>query len=239
MKKVWALLAVGTLATVIVGCMIRASDAEIQQINNLAELLAKSAELSQQFERKEITAEQLKQLTLELEDKYTQLTENDLPPNKEINQLEKNINEKLAGIKQTISTTDLILPGRALALWLSEPVGLTIKKEECKKTTLANEGYDSITLVYEWPYETSAQQAKIIAEKAKIPISKEFAMAQEAMSGLSSEELSAITSGDSLKGVVYSNAGLLATDMEYLTIISVDENGKLTIEAINYAQMKK
>jgi hypothetical protein len=64
-------------------------------------------------------------------------------------------------------------------------------------------------------------------------------MAQEAMSGLSSEELSAITSGDSLKGVVYSNAGLLATDMEYLTIISVDENGKLTIEAINYAQMKK
>jgi Tfp pilus assembly protein PilO len=116
MKKVWALLAVGTLATVIVGCMIRASDAEIQQINNLAELLAKSAELSQQFERKEITAEQLKQLTLELEDKYTQLTENDLPPNKEINQLEKNINEKLAGIKQTISTTDLILPGRALAL---------------------------------------------------------------------------------------------------------------------------
>jgi hypothetical protein len=64
-------------------------------------------------------------------------------------------------------------------------------------------------------------------------------MAQDALSGLSTEEITKITSGNMLKWIIYTNFGLLATDIDYLITISVDENGKLTIEVTNYEQMKK
>lgn len=56
-----------------------------------------------------------------------------------------------------------------------------------------------MTLVYDGSYETAMQQAKIIAEKAKVPVSAEFKMAQDTLSGLSTEEVAQITSGSMLK----------------------------------------
>jgi hypothetical protein len=53
--------------------------------------------------------------------------------------------------------------------------------------------------VYSGAYETAMQQAKLIAEKAKVSVSPEFKMAQDALSGLSTEEITKITSGNMLK----------------------------------------
>gem|GEM_PF-5873058 len=76
---------------------------------------------------------------------------------------------------------------------------MTIQKKACKQTFVGTEGYDSVTLVYDGSYETAMQQAKIIAEKAKVPVSAEFKMAQDTLSGLSTEEVAQITSGSMLK----------------------------------------
>lgn len=131
------------------------------------------------------------------------------------------------------------LPDRAIALGLSEPEWLSFDKEESRQTYVNQDAFDSVTLIYTGEYEKSLQQAKIIADKAKIPISKEFEMAQNALDGLSEQEIAQITSGNMLRWIVYANSSLLATNMEYLVTISVDENGTLTIEAVNYSQMKK
>lgn len=52
---------------------------------------------------------------------------------------------------------------------------------------------------YQGDYETAIQQAKIIAEKADIPLSKEFELAQKSMDKISQDELNQITEGGNLK----------------------------------------
>jgi len=131
------------------------------------------------------------------------------------------------------------LPDRASKLWLIVPQWLVIETPECTQTSLSGEWFDSVSLAYKGDYETAMAQAKIIADKANIQVSPEFAMAQESLSGLTNEEISQITSGSMLQWIVYSNAGLLTTNIEYLITISVDENGKLILEATNFEQMKK
>lgn len=73
------------------------------------------------------------------------------------------------------------------------------QKAECKQTTVDVEGFDSVSLTYQGTYELAMQQAELIAQKAKVPVSKEFQMAQGALSGLSSDEIAQITSGSMLK----------------------------------------
>jgi uncharacterized protein (DUF342 family) len=115
MKKIWILLTIGVLTTAIVGCTARQQDNQIDQITSLAEILAKTAELPQQYQRKEITLDQLNAMTLELQDKYTELTKNPMPPNKEIDRIQNNLDEQFELIKTTIDNAKEVcdLPDRA------------------------------------------------------------------------------------------------------------------------------
>jgi len=217
-------------------------DIQISKIDNLAGILAKTAELPQQYQRGEINLDQLNTMALELQDKYDELTQNTIEnANEEWGKMQGNLDEQFESIQKTIDAAKekCDLPDRAEKLWLSKPQWLALDKEACEQTFVDTEWFDSVTLVYSGTYEAAMQQAKIIAEKAKVPVSTEFKMAQDALSGLSAEEIWAITSGSMLKWIIYTNFGLLATDIDYLITISVDENGKLIIEATNYEQMKK
>ena len=241
-KKLWVLLAIGTLTTVIVWCSAPKQDDEISKISNLAEILTQTSLLPQQYKSHEITLEEFNAKTLELQERYEALTQNDIENmSDEVKTIQENVTQQFELNKKTIDTEkeSCDIPAWAVALWISKPEWLKVEEDWCRLTSLDVEGFDSITLVYEGEYEAALQQAKIIAEKAKVPVSAEFKMAQESLSGLTTEEIGQITSGSMLKWVVYTNVGLLATDMKYLITISVDENGKLVIEATNYEQMKK
>lgn len=133
-------------------------------------------------------------------------------------QKEKEDAEKLAQLSKKV------LPERAQKLWLSVPANMTLDSTKTKQTTLAQNWYDSIVLLYKWTYELSMQEASKIAKKANLPISAEFAALQKKL-------------GSVIKWVVYTNHWLLDTNIEYLISITVDEDWSMTIEITNYKQM--
>lgn len=117
-----------------------------------------------------------------------------------------------------------ILPERAQKLWLSIPSNMNLDSSKTKETKVSKEGYDSIVLVYKWTYENAMQEAAKIAKGANLPISSEFESLQKKL-------------GSVIKWIVYTNHGLLDTNIEYLVSITVDEDGSLTMESTNYKQM--
>jgi|GEM_PF-6297666 len=103
MKKIRTLLAIGALTTVVVGCTPRQQDVQIDKISSLAGILSETVEISQQFQRGEITLEQFNALSLELEDKYERLTQNTVEnANEELETMENDLNKQFATIHKTI-----------------------------------------------------------------------------------------------------------------------------------------
>lgn len=133
-------------------------------------------------------------------------------------QKEKEEAEKLAQLSKKI------LPERAQNLWISVPASMILDSAKTKQTTLTQNWYDSIVLVYKWTYELAMQEAAKIAKNANLPISAEFAALQTKL-------------GSVIKWIVYTNHGLLDTNIEYLISITVDEDWSMTIEITNYKQM--
>lgn len=129
-----------------------------------------------------------------------------------------------------ISQNSQVMPVTGLPLWasqlgLSEPVGMTLDANFSQSTSESNlnEGYNSIVLVYRGSYDRAMQQAQIISSRASIPMSKDFADAQQ----LAREYDIAV-----LKGMAYMNFEIGATQLPpYSIAITVDEDGTLTISA--------
>ena len=117
---------------------------------------------------------------------------------------------------------------------------MELEDEESSVSSVDIEGFDSMVLVYEGKYETAMAEAKKIAEKANIPVSSEFAAAQEMISNMTEDERMGLDmfEEDMTKGIIYTNHSLLETNFDKLITISVDEFGELIIEAVNYAQIK-
>lgn len=149
---------------------------------------------------------------------------------KDFDKLDRLIQDKMRSEKEKkesaliLQSSKKILPDRALNLWLSIPANMTLDGKQKKETTVISGWYDSITLVYKWNYDTAMQEAAKISKNANLPVSAEFASLQEKL-------------GSVIKWIVYTNHGLLDTNIEYLVSITVDEDGSMTIEATNYKQM--
>lgn len=117
------------------------------------------------------------------------------------------------------------LPDWAHALGLTEPQGLRVDRDISQTTSENNptEGYNSVLLIYYADYEKAMQQAAIIAEKADIPMSKDYVMAKQM-----EKEIGEVI----LRGIAYMNFELGSDDLPQYTIaITVDENGVLAISA--------
>lgn len=124
------------------------------------------------------------------------------------------------------------LPQWAHQLGLSEAQGLKINLDISQTTSENNpdEGYNSVLLVYQPNYKTAMQQASIIAEKAGIPMSKDYIMAKQ-MEKEIGEEI--------IRGVTYMNFELGSENLPQYTIaITVDENGILVISANDTFKIK-
>lgn len=117
------------------------------------------------------------------------------------------------------------LPNWAHELGLTEPQGLRVDRDISQTTSENNptEGYNSVLLIYYADYEKAMQQAAIIAEKADIPMSKDYVMAKQM-----EKEIGEVI----LRGIAYMNFELGSDDLPQYTIaITVDENGVLAISA--------
>ena len=129
-----------------------------------------------------------------------------------------------------ITQNSHVLPVTGLPLWasqlgLSEPVGMALDANFSQSTSENNpgEGYNSIVLVYRGSYDRAMQQAQSIANRASIPMSKDFADAQQ----LAREYDMAV-----LKGMAYMNFEIGSNQLPLYSIaITVDEDGTLTISA--------
>jgi len=220
MKKIliiWFILLTGILLT---GCWKKVDDHVVQQIDAITKLQQDVDSISQRLLAWEITPQQAEELTDKLQPTYAELTEEQI--NESIQWIKKIISDKIA-------LTEINgLPDRTKSLWLVEPIGMELNKTVSRQTSVNDQWYDSITLVYKWSYDVAMAQAKLIADKANISVSKEFQQAQELMS----------KQWNSMKWIVYTNHGLLDTKIDYLIAITVDEDGTLTMEVTNYQQMK-
>lgn len=134
-------------------------------------------------------------------------------------------------VKSANNTPTRHLPQWAKDLGLTEPSGLTVDREMSQMTSETNpgEGYNSVLLYYKPNYRVAMKQASIIANKAGIPMTKEYKMAKE----LEKEVGETI-----LKGVAYMNFDLGDQSLPKYTIaITVDEKGVLAISANDASQL--
>ncbi len=124
------------------------------------------------------------------------------------------------------------LPTWARELGLTEPAGLMLDPDYSQMTSADNpsEGFNSIMLVYSGSYQTAMAEAERIAKTAGIPISKDYEQAIE---------LSQTYSSTPIKGIAYMNFDPFISDNDVNISITVDEEGMLTISAVDIRQMKR
>jgi hypothetical protein len=124
------------------------------------------------------------------------------------------------------------LPAWARELGLTEPVGLILDPDYSQMTSADNptEGFNSIMLVYSGPYNKSMAEAERIAASAGIPVSKDYEQAIE---------LSVTYGSTPIKGIAYMNFDPFISDNDVNISITVDEEGMLTISAVDIRQMKR
>ncbi|MCD4772348.1 MAG: hypothetical protein K8R41_03065 [Bacteroidales bacterium] len=129
-----------------------------------------------------------------------------------------------------------INPASELPLWaknlgLCEPNGLILDKDFSKETSVNDpfQAYNSIKLVYTGDYDIAIEQAKIIASKANIPLSKQYQQAFKFKEKYGKEI-------EGISGIVFMNYEFGDKNIEYKISISVNQKGELTINAVNMDQ---
>ncbi|MBZ0244288.1 MAG: hypothetical protein K8F24_13805 [Bacteroidales bacterium] len=154
---------------------------------------------------------------------------------------DKEADEQLNEVKETygrvIARRSNVNPATSLPAWarqlgLSEPVGLTLDPDYSQLTSVKNadEGFNSILLVYYGDYHTAMNEAKRLAAEAEIPLSKDYKQAVE---------LAKTYSSTPIRGIAYMNFDPFVSDADFNVSITVDETGMLTISAVNVRQMQE
>jgi len=153
------------------------------------------------------------------------------------NEADKQLNEVKETYGRVIARRSNVNPATALPDWarklgLSEPVGLILDPDYSQLTSVKNadEGFNSVLLVYSGDYNTAMREAESLAKAAKIPLSKDYKQAVE---------LAKTYSSTPIRGVAYMNFDPFVSDAEFNISITVDETGMLTISAVNVLQMQK
>lgn len=150
---------------------------------------------------------------------------------------DKQLNEVKETYGRVIARRSNVNPATALPTWarqlgLSEPVGLTLDPDYSQLTSIKNadEGFNSVLLVYSGDYNTAMREAKRIAAEAEIPLSKDYKQAVE---------LAKTYSSTPIRGIAYMNFDPFVSDADFNVSITVDDTGMLTISAVNVQQMQK
>lgn len=200
---------------------------DVNAINDLATLQTAIIQVSEEMNASTMSMEHAQDLLDQLQQKYVDLTD--------ITQ--KNIDtqfETIEKVFETQSITSYTLPLWAKKLWMTEPKWMELNKVLSRKTYVNEEWYSSTILVYKWNYTIALQQAKIIAEKANLYISKEFEKAQSLAKSGDVKYISWLDIDALAKWIIYVNHELLDTNIDQLLSVSVDQDWTLIIEATKY-----
>ena len=203
---------------------------QIQPVQNLTQLQTEITRISSALSSGTITPDDAQTLFGQLQTKYTELTQTQLLSR--MNDLQQIINQKKDA---TIKLGEL--PRWAEALDVKLPIGMSLDKKLSTITFVGKEWYDSFLYIYTGPYDYSMEEAVRIASWAHLSISPEFVQAKQLLNEWAN--VTGIDTQNFNKGIVYTNYGLTDTKIDYLISVDVEWDGKLTIEAINYKQMKK
>jgi secreted PhoX family phosphatase len=101
---------------------------------------------------------------------------------------------------------------------------MELDKALSKQVSANASGYSSAVLTYKWNYAIAMQQAQLIAQKAHLPLSKNFEQAQALAKVGNVDYISGLDIGSLTKGVVYTNHELTDTHIDYILSVSVDQN---------------
>lgn len=220
MKKY--LLAIALFTFVFAGCTkYNLATLDLTTITDLTSLQVVIDQVAQEINDWTIDMEKAEMLVDQLQEKYVELTDVD----------DQGVEDTFTAIQKVFTTKSVVsytLPLWAKKLWMIYPKGMQLEKSLSKKTDT------SLTLVYTWNYVIAMQQAELIAQKAKLFVSKNFQQAQALaqigdISYISGLDVSVLN-----KWIVYVNHELLDTKIDQLLSVSVDQNGLLTIETTQY-----
>lgn len=155
---------------------------------------------------------------------------NDVEAGRRLNEVKDNYGRVLSRRSNTNPATGL--PSWARALGLTEPRGLTLDADYSQMTSASEpgEGFNSVLLVYSGNYDRAISEAKRIADMAGVPLSRDFKQAVELAETFSSAPI---------RGVAYMNFDPFVRDEDYNISITVDEEGMLTISAVDVRQMRE
>lgn len=200
---------------------------DVDSIVDLGTLEAKITELSQAIQDGTIE-EELAQKTIEkLQQKYVDLK----------GTTSTAIEDKFATIKWLFVTKHVdsyVLPLWAKELWMSEPRWMSLNTQASHQTYTTSEWYDSTILVYQWDYYFALEEAKRIADQAGLFVSNDFAQGQALAQNTNTNYISWLDIDGLTQWIVYVNHELLETNVDNLLSVSVDKNGTLIIETIQY-----
>lgn len=149
----------------------------------------------------------------------------------------KRANEIKETYGRAIAKRDKLKPATGLPVWaqelgLTEPIGMVIDQGFSQITSVENgdEGFNSVLMVYNGDYNVAMKEADRIARIARIPVSKDYVQAMEIVNTYGSSPI---------KGISYMNFDPFVKDAPINISITVDENGVLTISAVDVEQMKR
>ncbi len=216
MKKY--LLAVVLFSVVLVWCAkMSLQDIDVAAIGDLTTLQVVVTQVTEELNAGTVALEDAQQLVDQLQQKYVDLTDNDEVALE--NQFE---------YLDTLLGTSFTLPLWAKKMGMTYPKGMQLDK------ALSTWNTSSTILVYRGTYDIALQQAAIIAKKAKLSISKDFAQAQALAKIGNVEYISWLDIGGLIKWVIYVNHELLDVSAKNFLSVGVDQNGVLTIETTKY-----
>jgi hypothetical protein len=200
---------------------------DISTINDLSSLELIISQVSQDISSWTLSTDQALDIVNKLQQRYIDLTTT----------TESTIETKFETIQKKfneLSVTVYWLPLWAKRIWVTEPVGMELNKKLSKFNVVNTSGYSSTVLVYSWSYDVALQQAKDIAKKAHLSVSKNFQQAQSLAKLGNIDYISGLDLGSLSRWIVYTNHELLDTNVDQLLSVSVDQYWILTIEATKY-----
>ena len=167
---------------------------------------------------------------------------------KTVNEYPKVVSETPFTSKEPIkgSPAPMEMPEWARKIGITFPEGLAYKPDMSRITSIDNpkENFNSVHFVFKGDYELTLKQAEILAHKAAVPISPDFAEAQKIRNQNIKEarEAGHEIQIPEIKGAIYANhtpRQEVLDKLEYMISIVVEENGILTISVINRKQLEK
>ena len=202
-------------------------DVDVSTVTDIATLQNVVTQLAEGMKKWTLDIEKAKMWVEQLQRKYLELT----------GTMYSSLEDQFVSIQKMFDAKAIVLytfPLWAKRLWMSYPTWMYLDTTLSQQSLLGTTWYYSTLLVYTWTYAIAMGQAKLIADKAHLFVSRNFWKAQALANIGNTRYISGLDISGLIKWIIYVNHDLLDTRMDNFLSVSVDQEGALTIEATRY-----